>query len=317
MEMIPYTRPAPLTLDQTVAGWLHEKHGHSESERTRQAYQSTLQSFRAALRSAQRDLDGDPAVIALAAQGWAALSASPRRESVTPATFNNRLSIVSSFYEYAIRNDVLHYNPIERVKRRVVRSKDAARRLPVSRVKAGLQHIDRTTPEGLRNYALLSVALNTGRRVSELAGLRLKHLWLNEMTCTVTWERCKGNKRMQDELPAKPTKALFTYLYAVYGTALLTLPGDTPVWVSFSKRNHRQAIGTRTISNICEQHLGTSKVHATRHTWALTMHDKGATLQQIGKGLGHSNLKTTSDYLEEQLGYENPFAEQLAEEFGI
>jgi site-specific recombinase XerD len=58
-------------------------------------------------------------------------------------------------------------------------------------------------------------------------------------------------------------------------------------------------------------------VHATRHTWALTMHDKGATLQQIGKGLGYSNLKTTSDYLEEQPGYENPFAEQLAEEFGI
>src|SRR5258707_1219158 len=312
-DLIPYTRPAPLTLDQTIAGWLHEKHGHSESERTRQAYERTLESFRAVLQSAGHDLDGDPAVIALAAQGWAAITVSPRREGVTPATFNHRLSVISSFYEYAIRNAVLHYNPIERVKRRVVRSKDAARRLPVNRVKAGLQHIDRTTPEGLPDSALLSVALNPGRRVSELAGLRLKHLWLNETTCTVTWERCKGNKRMQDELPAKPTKALFTYLYAVYGAALLTLPGDTPVWVSFSKRNHRQAIGTRTISNICEQHLGTSKVHATRHTWALTMHDKGATLQQIGKGLGHSNLKTTSDYLEEQLGYENPFAEQLAE----
>jgi len=50
MEMIPYTRPAPLTLDQAIAGWLHEKHGHSESERTRQAYERTLESFRAALR---------------------------------------------------------------------------------------------------------------------------------------------------------------------------------------------------------------------------------------------------------------------------
>ena len=34
-------------------------------------------------------------------------------------------------------------------------------------------------------------------------------------------------------------------------------------------------------------------------------------------GLGHSNLKTTSDYLEEQLGYTNAYARDLEDEFGI
>jgi integrase/recombinase XerD len=180
--------------------------------------------------------------------------------------------------------------------------KEAARQIEANTVKTGLQRIDRSTPEGLRDYALLSVALATGRRVSELAGLRYKHLHKQGDTCVVEWERCKGNKQMIDCLPAKTTKALYEYLHAVYGTKMASLSGDTPIWISFSRRNYGQAIGIGTIANICEAHLGTSKVHATRHTWAVTMHHKGASLQQIGKGLGHSNLKTTSDYMEEQLG---------------
>jgi hypothetical protein len=51
---------------------------------------------------------------------------------------------------------VLHYNPIERVKRRKIGAKDAARHLTASQVKKGLQQIDRSTAEGLRDYALLS-----------------------------------------------------------------------------------------------------------------------------------------------------------------
>jgi site-specific recombinase XerD len=58
-------------------------------------------------------------------------------------------------------------------------------------------------------------------------------------------------------------------------------------------------------------------MHATRHTWAVTMHKKGATLAEIGRGLGHSNLKTTSDYLEEHLGNVNKYATTLEAEFGI
>ena len=71
------------------------------------------------------------------------------------------------------------------------------------------------------------------------------------------------------------------------------------------------------MQRICDQRLGTPKSHALRHTWAVTMHKKGAKLADIGKGLGHSNLKTTSDYMEEQLGYVNVYARDLEDEFGI
>lgn len=84
------------------------------------------------------------------------------------------------------------------------------------RVKQGLQSIDRSTPEGLRDYTLLSVALATGRRVSELAGLRYKHLRHDGDTCIIEFERCKGNKHFTNRLEAKTTRALYAYLECVY-----------------------------------------------------------------------------------------------------
>lgn len=303
-----------MTLDQTILAWLDEK--RADSVRTADAYNETLHDFRATLRSAGLDLDSEPALVAPLAQGWARSS---RREgvTVTPTTFNQRRSIISSFYKYAITYEVLDYNPMERVKRQKPGKKDAAHHLASGTIKAGLARIDRSTPEGLRDYALLSIALATGRRASEIAGLRYKHLHRDSNTCIVDFDNCKGKKSFTNRLAPKTTRALYAYLECVYPGQLLQLSGDAPVWVSFSDRNKGQAIGTRTLSNICEAYLGTSKFHAPRHTLAVTMHNKGAKITDISKALGHSDIKITSDYLEEHLSYENPLASALEEEWGI
>src|SRR5260370_29337018 len=206
---------------------------------------------------------------------------------------------------------------MERVKRQKLGKEDAAHHLASSTVKSGLARIDRSTPEGLRDYALLSIALATGRRDSEIAGLRYKHLHRDGNTCVVDFDYCKGKKYFTNRLEANTTRALYAYLECVYPGQLLQLHGDAPVWVSFSDRNKGQAIGTRTLSNICEAYLGTSKFHAPRHTLAVAMHNKGAKITDISKALGHTDIKITSDYLEEHLSYENPLAAKLEAECGI
>jgi integrase/recombinase XerD len=314
-SVLPAGKHTVMTLDQCIAAWIHAKAYRSESKKTKSAYQDTLTQFRELLVSQGIDLDADASILAPLAQGWAGRGKDG--SDVLPSTFNQRLSILSSFYKYAIKHEVVHSNPIERVERRVIRKYNAAHFLESSTVKEGLAAIDRSTLEGKRDYALLAVALQTGRRVSELAGLRYGHIQKRGNTCTVTWMRCKGNKQMTDELPERTTKAIYEYLHAHYGSALGTLRADAPMWVSYSPHNEGEAIGIRTISRISEKYLGTSKVHALRHTWAVTMHNRGAKLSVIGRGLGHSNLKTTSDYLEEQLAYANPYARALEDEFGI
>ncbi len=280
----PYQEVIP-SLDQAVEDWITES-AKSKSKRTDAIYHDIIRQFRARLHKQHLELDSSPVAVAHIARQWL------NERQVSWATFNQRRSILSSFYRYAIRNEIgaITTNPI-----------------------------DRSTPEGLRDYDLLSIALTTGHRASELAGPRLKHLTRQDNACTVAWERCKGNEEMTSVLKRGATTAFYTYLTddRVYGNRLLTMPGDSPVWLSFSDRNHKQAVGTRTISNICERYLGTGKVHATRHTAAVNMAHQGATLVQVQKFLGHKNAKTTSDYLEEQLGYENPFADEMEAAFGI
>src|SRR5690349_16975029 len=45
--------------------------------------------------------------------------------------------------------------------RKTIGKKDAAQALPKEQVSAGLASINRNTPEGLRDYALLSIAVTT------------------------------------------------------------------------------------------------------------------------------------------------------------
>ncbi len=68
---------------------------------------------------------------------------------------------------------------------------------------------------------------------------------------------------------------------------------------------------------MCKEFLSSSKVHTIRHTAAVRMHHAGAKLAEIWRFLGHKNLKTTSDYMDEQLGYENKYGSNLEDEFGI
>jgi integrase len=49
---------------------------------------------------------------------------------------------------------------------------DAAQAIPPDEVESTLDAIDRSTAEGLPDYALIAIAVYTGRRASELAGLR-------------------------------------------------------------------------------------------------------------------------------------------------
>lgn len=303
--------PSP-ALDLAIAAWLAAKSGRSGSERTQRAYADTLTSFRAALASAHLDLDGPPAAVALVAQAWAAAG------HPAPSTFNQRLAICSSFYAYGIKRGLFAgENPVTRVDRRPVERYGSSKALALDDVRPRLAAIDRTTVEGQRDYCLLATALQTGRRVAELAGLRWGDVEVSGDRLTLTWRRTKGGKTMRDELPAALSRALAGYLRAVYGERLRSLPKEAAVWVSCSGRNAGAAITVTTIRRLCEQHLGTTKVHSLRHTFARTMEETGAKLSEIQQRLGHSNAATTGIYVAALRKQENPHADALAQLLGL
>lgn len=303
-------------LDLAIAGWLDAKFHRSKSKRTQGEYAETIRLFREGLRRLGFDLDSDVVAVSLVAQKFASFSTVPEKD-VKPTTYNQRLAILSSFYEYARKHRFLADNPLDLVERAKVQSYAGARSLDASHVMARMRAIDRSTLLGARDYALLGVLLQTGRRLAEVAGLRWGDVVLQHGCITLTFH-CKGDKTMYDTLPKPLSKAVLGWLRLLYGPELGTLDKDAPVWVNFARNQyHKQPLGMQSIADICHKRLGVSKVHVTRHTWAHNMVKAGATLNEIQARLGHESLATTGRYVAMLQSAENAYAETISELFGL
>lgn len=309
-------------IDGFIEGWLSKR--TRRSERTQTAYSEYMADFRRVLWDTERaTLQSDPDIIADTAEKWAN-SSKVEGKTVAPATFNLRLAAISSFYVYLIRQGKTRTNPIARIERPKMQAYARAMPLDTKDVARRLKAIDRTTLQGKRDYALLTVLTATGRRLSEVANMKRGDLVFGP-SILVSFPHCKGDKPMSDRLTVRQSDALIDYLNAMYGeylnvkgaVDLASIPFDAPIWVSVSKRNAGKALGVQTVADICQKHLGTSKVHTLRHTFAVAMEQSGAPLSEIQKRLGHESAATTSIYLERLQAADNPYAAKLDDLFGI
>jgi integrase len=126
-------------------------------------------------------------------------------------------------------------NPIARVQRQRVQAYGKAVALTPAAVRHKLQAIDRSALDGQRDHALLAIALQTGRRLAEIAALTWSDLRLHDDgRATIIFQRCKGGKTMRDTIPPALTRTLLGWLQAFYGQQLGDLPADAPLWVSLA-----------------------------------------------------------------------------------
>jgi integrase len=246
-------------IDLAVAGWLD---AHSRSAKTLKAYTDTINQFRLELRRIGHDLDSDVRTIAMVAQHFASFSKNEHKERASRSTINLRLAILSSFYEYALDRYLLapmddqgHIaNPLKIVKREKVEAYQGIHWLEPEEAQSALNKIDRSTKLGKRDYALLVVLLNTGRRLKEVASLQWRHIRFKGQRITLTFEHCKRDKAMIDTLNVANSKALLTWLHAYYGSELASLDKHAPLWVTLS-RNTTQAgkpLGIQGIQQVWE-----------------------------------------------------------------
>jgi integrase/recombinase XerC len=307
-------------LDGVIAAWLDSKLTRSNAQRTHDTYATHMASFRAALAQVGLDLASERRAVALIAQAWAKQSV--RGRVLRPATIAQRLASVASFYNFVLKRGLLDLpgNPIAVLERPRVEGYAEAQALDLPAVRRQLAAIDRAKPTGVRDYALLRVALTTGRRLAELAGLRWGAVALHGSSVTLTWTRAKGGKVARDTLAAGVGADLLTWLDRHYGAARGGLPADAPVWVNLSYGGRGQrggpgaALSTQAIDDIVRRRLHTHP-HALRHTFAAAMEGSGAKVSEIQARLGHSSLATTGRYLAALHKAENPYAERLADLF--
>jgi integrase len=304
---------------RTYAAWIAATFARSHSQRSETVYSVTFHSFVQRLLRLGLRLDGDPAAVADVAQQWAH---TPHHGSGNPpaaSTVAQRLAIISSFYRFAIRRG--HFagpNPMDRLDRPKVERYANARALDFATVRKRFAAIDRSTPEGLRDYALLTLAMHTGRRSAELAALEWGDVEvLDGGRVLIRWKRLKGGKSATDELDPVAGAALIAWMNIAYGpffARALVDPGK-PLWLSFARdlqTGERRRLSPRSIAYICNKRMGTPRVHDLRHTFAAAMEEAGAKISEIQAYLGHASIATTGVYLQKIRPQGNPYSGKVS-----
>jgi len=149
-----------------------------------------------------------------------------------------------------------------------------------------------------RDAAMLELFLQTGMRLSELAGLTIGDL---EMPTKPTPDpdnvgyarvRRKGGKVETIPLNYKACKALRTYL------ALRPVCDHDTVWVSkFKTPMGKRAIQATVAKYLREARIEGASVHSLRHTMATHHVARGTDLKTVQETLGHADLATTALYV--------------------
>lgn len=143
-----------------------------------------------------------------------------------------------------------------------------------------------------RDYALLSIFLGTGIRVSECVGLNLTDIDLEENAFLVTR---KGGNQAVLYFPPEVATALAEYLEE--RKQMETLPGhEQAVFLSMQKRRITQ----RAIQNIVKKYAAIAaplkpriSPHKLRSTFATNLYNATGDIYLVADVLGHSSVDTT------------------------
>ncbi|HWR76796.1 MAG TPA: site-specific tyrosine recombinase XerD [Thiobacillus sp.] len=202
-------------------------------------------------------------------------------------------SALKRFYRYLLRENLIAADPTLNLD-----SPKLPRSLPKTLTEADVERLldsaDTATPLGLRDRAMLETLYATGLRVSELVGLKLTAVNLNDGVLRVTG---KGNKDRLVPLGEEAVQWLKRYLADARPLLLerhlsdavfVTARGDgmtrQAFWYLIKRHAHIAGI-TRPLSP-----------HTLRHAFATHLLNHGADLRVVQMLLGHSDISTTQIY---------------------
>jgi len=212
---------------------------------------------------------------------------------IAVASMARKLSAVRMLARYLVKEGVCRADFTELVEGpKVVRKLPAT--LSIADMKKLLAAPTAGTPHGLRDRAILELFYSSGLRVSELAGLNLQQLDLQQGFVRVFG---KGSKERIVPVGSQAAEAVATYL-AAGRPGLVKLRTGSAVFLS----ERGQAISRKTIWVLIKGYAQKAglpksvKPHLLRHSFATHLLSGGADLRAIQEMLGHADIGTTQIY---------------------
>jgi integrase/recombinase XerD len=214
------------------------------------------------------------------------------RQGLALRSISRITSAVRGLYRFAASEGYVRSDPAEQIDSARV-SRNLPRYLSLDEVERLLEAPDTSTPEGLRDRAMVELLYATGLRVSELISLRLPDLHF-EMGYLV----CRGKGRKERVVPYGKSAKRWLENYLVHGRVELAKRTSDALFLSRLGR----AMTRQRFFQILKgygRRAGISRdlsPHVVRHSFATHLLERGADLRSLQLMLGHSNIGTTQIY---------------------
>jgi tyrosine recombinase XerC len=219
------------------------------------------------------------------------------RQEFNRTSVLRKLSALRALFRYLYTTGKVQSNPAA-----LLNAAGVGRRLPEwlteLEAKTIVEFSDEHEPLGQRNEVILELLYATGMRVSELAGLDVEDLDLEQRSARVLG---KGSRERVVFFGAPAEEAVRRYLQQGRALLLAKRKGteEEPALV-LNKHGSRLSVrGIQTIVRDLALQIGASaktSPHTLRHSFATHLLDHGADLRVIQELLGHKGLATTQIY---------------------
>lgn len=210
------------------------------------------------------------------------------------ATQSRIISGVKTFYKFLLLENELKQSPAE-----LLETPKLKRKLPeflsVEEIDRMIACIDRSSPEGERNVAILETLYGCGLRVSELTGLKITDLHLDNDYIKIIG---KGNKERLVPIGKIARKLITSYITQVRVHLPVKPKSEDIVFLNRRGANLSRVMVFYIIKDLAQK-AGIKKSlspHTFRHSFATHLVEGGADLRAVQEMLGHESITTTEIY---------------------
>jgi len=197
--------------------------------------------------------------------------------------------VLNTFFGWLKAEELIAENPVARLKTPKIEHK-VVQALTHNEIKRLLDTYSSKSMPDVRNKAILSILLDTGLRVSELANLMIEDVDLN--TRVVLVRHGKGGKQRIVRIGSKAQRALWRYI-TIYRR------GDSDALFLTSSGEPLDVIGVKIMIRRLSKKAGVKVyAHKLRHTFAINYLRNGGDVFTLQHLLGHSTLQMTQRYLQ-------------------
>lgn len=220
-------------------------------------------------------------------------------------TCNHHLTGLKAFLSYASAVEPLtvkYFNDIRKVPSRKVPKNISVEYMTENAVKAILQQPDTHTEKGVRDLFMMVLMYDTGARISEILGMKIKDIHIREnpyatlfgkggktRTVPLMPSTVQHFKRYMQIFHANETDYSQEYLFYVKSHGAHTKISDAAVRKFMKKYADAARLNCTEIPEKIYPHLW-------RHTRAMHLYQHGMDLTLISQWLGHADLETTLIY---------------------